>query len=71
MTAPQQPADRILRWPQLARIVGISRASVDRLERSGQFPPRQRLTDYTVGWRASDVQAWVAGKRDWRGESAA
>lgn len=58
--------DRMLRWPDVARLVRISRATVDRAEKAGTFPRRQQLTDYAVGWRASDVQQWIAGKRDWR-----
>ena len=59
--------DRMLRWPQVRPLVGISRSSVNRLERAGKFPKRTALTDYSVGWRLSEVEAWVAGKRDWVG----
>jgi predicted DNA-binding transcriptional regulator AlpA len=57
--------DRILRWPKVEPLVGISRSSVDRLERADRFPHRVNLTDYTVGWRLSEIQLWVAGERDW------
>lgn len=63
--------DKILRWPQVRPMVGISRSTVDRLEHAGRFPPRHQLTDYTVGWRLSDVQRWVAGERDWADVKAA
>lgn len=61
--------DRIIRWPEVHQLVGISRASVDRQEKLGTFPRRHQLTDYTVGWRLSEVQSWVAGERDWRSRS--
>lgn len=59
------PNDRMLRWTAVKNLVGLSRATVDRQEHLGRFPPRQHLTDFTVGWRKSDVQEWIAGRRDW------
>ncbi len=56
--------DRILRWPAVRNLVALSRSTVDKLERAGTFPPRHQLTNYSVGWRLSEVQAWIAGKRD-------
>jgi predicted DNA-binding transcriptional regulator AlpA len=60
-----RPFDEILRWPEVQRVVKLCRGTVRKLERSGRFPPRQALTDYSVGWRKSEVAAWIAGRRDW------
>lgn len=57
--------DEILRWPDVRKVVKLCRTTITKLERAGRFPERCQLTDYTVGWRRSDVMAWVAGKRDW------
>ena len=67
MSAPNlvTVADRILRWPEARKIVSISKSTVDRLEARGAFPRRVQLSDYCVGWRLSELSAWVAGKRDW------
>lgn len=69
-TPSERRPDRMLRWPAVKNLVAISRATVDRLERKGTFPKREMLTDYCVGWRLSDVEAWVAGKRDWSSQVA-
>ena len=63
---PVAVADRILRWRDLEGVVGISRTTVATQEREGHFPRRVKLTDYCVGWRASEVQEWISGRRDWR-----
>lgn len=59
------PTDEILRWPEVHRLVKLCRNTVRKLEREGRFPSRHDLTDYSIGWRKSEVLAWVAGKRDW------
>ncbi len=51
--------DALLRFPDLARLTGLSRSTVDRLEKSGRFPQRVQLGDRAVAWRRSDVDAWI------------
>lgn len=63
------PTDEILRWPEVQAAVKLCRNTVRKLERAGRFPSHYALTDYSVGWRKSEVLAWVAGKRSWRSES--
>ena len=31
-----------------------------RWEREGSFPGRIRLSNHSVGWRRSDIEAWLA-----------
>lgn len=57
---PQRPhQERIIRFPQVAQIVGISRATVFRLERSGDFPRRVQVGPRSVGWLLSEITAWL------------
>lgn len=53
--------DKILRWPQVEERTGLSRTTVWRLIAAGDFPPAQKITKHAVGWRESEVAAWVAG----------
>src|SRR5215204_268213 len=53
ISAPSTPPSngpRFLRFRELAKRVGLSRSSVWRLERAGQFPRHRRLSSNTVGW---------------------
>ncbi len=55
--------DRILRAHEVQQIVGISRSTIWRLERKGQFPARLPLGIGSVGWLKSDIESWVNGRK--------
>ncbi|MFC1572831.1 helix-turn-helix transcriptional regulator [Candidatus Eisenbacteria bacterium] len=49
---------RILRRAQVCDITGLSYSSIYRLERSGRFPQRVKLTDRLVGWHEEEILQW-------------
>ena len=51
---------KILRWRQVAPIVGCSRMTIARMEKTGAFPLRIRIGNGSVGWLQSEVEAWLA-----------
>jgi prophage regulatory protein len=53
---------RFMRFKEVRQRVGLSRTSIWRLERKGQFPPRRRLSDNAVGWVEDEVDQWVRGR---------
>jgi prophage regulatory protein len=53
-------AERILRQPEIERRTGLSRTTIWRLERSGDFPPRRRVLSNTIGWIESEIDRWIA-----------
>ncbi len=53
---------RIIRKPELLNMVGLSDATIWRMERAGRFPRRVRLGGNSVGWIDSEVQAWFTAK---------
>jgi predicted DNA-binding transcriptional regulator AlpA len=54
------PLSRIVRPAQAARLLGISRATLYRWERSGRLAPRVILGPNTSGWREEDLAAFIA-----------
>jgi len=50
---------RIIRAKELQDITGLSRTTIWRLENKDQFPRRVSLGANSVGWRLSDVKAWL------------
>jgi prophage regulatory protein len=50
---------KILRYPDLKIMVGLSRIQIRRLEREGKFPQRLQLSRNCVGWHAAEVQQWL------------
>ena len=56
---PDAPT-RMLRFPDVRALVGLSRSTVRRLERSGRFPRRRQLSPGTVAWRQDEIDEWIA-----------
>ncbi len=54
--------DGILRWPQVHDLVGLSRSTIWRLVRAGQFPTPIKISRRAVGWRSSDVRGWLRSR---------
>lgn len=51
-------SDPMLRYPEVQRELGLSRSSIERLVRAGQFPRPRRLGPRAVAWPASEVERW-------------
>jgi len=52
----------VLRASETMKLVGLSRTTLWRMERRGDFPKRLRLGPSTVGWLESEVQDWIASR---------
>lgn len=50
--------DRILPWSQVKVICGLSRTTVWRMQKSGDFPPCVQVSQNRVGWWQSELLAW-------------
>jgi prophage regulatory protein len=58
--------DRIIRPRELAARIGLSLATIWRLRRRGDLPDPIRLSPGCVGWRTSDIEAWLANRPERR-----
>ncbi|WP_408606013.1 helix-turn-helix transcriptional regulator [Imhoffiella purpurea] len=54
---------RIVRMPEVVTRTGLSRASVYALMSKGRFPKSIKLSERAVGWRESDVAAWIESRQ--------
>ena len=52
----------LIRWPEVQNLTGLSRTTVDRLERAGSFPRRVLLSENAVGWRKAEILAWAQSR---------
>lgn len=52
----------ILRRPQVERLTGLSYTTIFRKEKNGDFPARVRLGPNSVGWKESDIIAWLTSR---------
>jgi prophage regulatory protein len=60
----QSRCDRILRDAEVRERTGLSRTTRWRLIKAGEFPSGLKLTEHAVGWRESDIDAWLASRQN-------
>jgi predicted DNA-binding transcriptional regulator AlpA len=53
---------RVLRASEVEQRVGLSRTTIWRLERTGEFPSRRRLGANAVGWLEQEVEDWITSR---------
>jgi prophage regulatory protein len=58
---------RIMRCHEVLRLTGLSRATISRLEGTGGFPARRKLSSRTIGWPEEEVQKWLSNRGAARG----
>jgi prophage regulatory protein len=54
--------DRILRFHEVSRLVGLGRTTIYAGIKAATFPAPVKLSAHAVGWRASDIAAWIASR---------
>lgn len=53
----------LIRINEVCRLTGLSRTTVWRRERAGDFPARRRLGSNSVAWVLTEVIAWCEGRQ--------
>jgi len=52
--------DRVLLPAVVVDLLGLSRGTIWRMVRRGEFPPPLQLSPRRIGWRRSTVERWLA-----------
>ena len=60
--------DRLLRRREVERITSMSRSSIYRLMRDGEFPRPVRVGPAAVRWKESDITRWLESRPVTRGQ---
>lgn len=55
-------SDRIFKLPETLSVTGLGRTSVYEAIKAEQFPQPVRLGKRAVGWRESDLIAWIESR---------
>jgi prophage regulatory protein len=50
---------KLLRFPAVRERTGLSRSTIWRLERRGEFPRHHRISPNVVAWLEEDVTSWI------------
>ena len=53
---------RLLRIKEVMQVTGLSRMTIYRMERVGNFPRRRQLGAHSVAWLEGDVNIWVESR---------
>jgi len=61
--AEQSAHDRIVREAETLQRTGLSRTTRWRLAKAGKFPKPVSITDSAIGWRESEIEAWIAARQ--------
>ena len=56
------PSDRLLPWPKVRDMTGLSRTTAWRRQKEGDFPLAVRISPGRVGWWESELTAWKASR---------
>jgi prophage regulatory protein len=56
------PSFKLLRFPAVRERTGLSRTTIWRLERHGEFPKHRRISANTVAWVEDEVMSWIRSK---------
>jgi len=51
--------NKLLRFPEVKKITGLSRSTIFRLEKNGEFPQRKQISIQAVGWLLEEVNEWI------------
>lgn len=54
---------KMLRANEVMERVGVSRTTIWRLERRGEFPPRRRITNHIVAWSEDEIEEWLKSRQ--------
>ena len=53
---------KLIRADELAAMLSCSTTTIWRMEKRGDLPPKIRISANIVGWRLSDIEAWLDQK---------
>lgn len=56
------PANHILKIKEVKSLTKLSKASVYRLAKLGEFPSPIKLGERSSGWVSSEIEAWIESR---------
>src|SRR5689334_22804024 len=63
----QNVTPRLIYYPEVKKLTGLSRSTIWKMERSGQFPRRRLVTTARVGWLETEVRSWIESRAEVEG----
>jgi prophage regulatory protein len=63
LIASNDDAPRLIAWPELRRRIPLSRSTIWRRIRDGNFPAPIQISPGRVAWLDRDILAWMAAQK--------
>jgi len=63
-------AMRVLSRPETVKALGLSDRTFERIESTGEGPPKTRLSTGRIGYRVTDIKKWLDRRRENSGRAA-
>ena len=54
--------NRLVKKPEIQKLLGISRSTLSRKVKSGQFPPPAMIQNGRSCWRFIDIHKWLSNR---------
>jgi len=51
--------EKLLSFPQVKELTGLSRTTIWRYEQQGRFPQHVTLSSRCIRWKESEIKAWI------------
>jgi len=59
---------RLVRAREVQRLTGLSRSSIFRRERDGDFPARRKIGSNSIAWIYEEIEAWIRSRQPASGQ---
>lgn len=56
--------DRMLKLQEVIDLTRVSKTSIARKEKAGEFPKRIKLGARSVAWSENEINAWIQAAKD-------
>ncbi|EAM9431639.1 AlpA family phage regulatory protein [Salmonella enterica] len=60
--------ERMVREPERRWLTGLAESTCVAMEKRGDFPKRVHISNKSVAWKLSEIQAWIKG--EWKPEDS-
>ena len=61
MADRKAPEPMLMRTAEVEAALGLSRPTIAKMVRAGEFPQPVRLGSRTLAWRVAEIRAWLDG----------
>ena len=66
-TEERNQIPRLVYYPEIKKLTGLSRSTIWKMEKTGRFPRRRLISTNRVAWLESEVHDWIRSRAEVEG----